>query len=157
LKRAGGKSAAVLGAKSNSSSCVLKVSAAGVSALLTADIEANDERKIIKKSRASDLRADVLFVPNHGSKTSSSDAFINAVSPKVAIFQLGFRNRFKYPDSNVLQRFKDQSIVIHRTDELGAVEIALPSLQVSTQRNSDAPYWRTRLGASLHNLDSTDD
>jgi competence protein ComEC len=151
------KSNRTLGAKSNSTSCVLKVSAAGVRALLTADIEANDERKILKKSRISDLQADVLFVPNHGSKTSSSDAFIEAVSPKMAIFQLGFRNRFKYPDLNVLRRYKDKGIAIHRTDELGAIGVALPSLEVSAQRSFDAPYWRTRLGASLHNHDSTED
>lgn len=157
LKKDVAKSTATSGAKSNSAGCVLKVSANGVSALLTADIEANDERKILKKSRPSDLQADVLFVPNHGSKTSSSNAFIEAVAPKMAIFQLGFRNRFKYPDLNVLQRYKDQSIAIHRTDELGAIGITLPSLQVSSQRNLDSPYWRTKLSTSLHNKDSTDD
>jgi competence protein ComEC len=157
LKKPGTKSAASLGVKSNSSSCVLKVSAKGVSALLTADIEANDERKILKKTYASNLQADVLFVPNHGSKTSSSEPFVGAVSPKLAIFQLGFRNRFKYPDTNVLQRYKDEGIAIHRTDELGAIGIQLPSLEVTSQRSVDSPYWRTRLGASLHNHDFPDD
>jgi competence protein ComEC len=157
LKKGATKSAATSGIKSNSTSCVLKVSASGVSALLTADVEANDEKRILKRSSHNSLQADVLFAPNHGGKTSSSDAFITAVSPKLAVFQLGFRNRFKYPDANVLQRYKDHGIAIHRTDELGAISIGLPSLEVATQRSVDSPYWRTRLGASLHNHDLTDD
>jgi competence protein ComEC len=133
------------------------VSAAGVSALLTADIEANDERRILRKSKLHGLQADVLFVPNHGSKTSSSESFIDAVAPKIAIFQLGFRNRFKYPDLNVLHRYERQNIAIYRTDESGAIGVSLPSLRMSVQRSLASPYWRTRLGGSLHRQDSNDD
>jgi competence protein ComEC len=143
--------------KSNANSCVLKVSAGGVSALLTADIEAGDERRILRKLRSQDLRTDVLFAPNHGSKTSSSASFIEAVSPTIAVFQLGFRNRFKYPDLNVLQRYEKQNIAIYRTDELGAFGITLPTLNMSAQRSAASPYWRTRLGRSLRNEDSYED
>jgi competence protein ComEC len=157
LKKTSAKTASNRGAKSNSASCVLKVTAAGVSALLTADIETQDELKILRKMKAQNLQADVLFVPNHGSKTSSSEAFIEAVSPKLAIVQVGFRNRFKYPNAAVLQRYIDQSIGLYRTDELGAIGVALPSLTMSVQRGPESPYWRTRLGGSLLKDELTED
>jgi competence protein ComEC len=129
----------------NARSCVLKVTANGATALLAADIEAADEAQLLRRYRSGELQADVLVAPNHGSKTSSSEAFLTAVDPKVAIFQLGFRNRLKYPDANVVERYRNQGSAIYRTDELGAIKVALPTIDLSFERNQAAPYWRTRL------------
>jgi competence protein ComEC len=131
--------------RQNGRSCVLKVTANGVSALLTADIEGADETRLLRRYGAGELQADVLIAPNHGSKTSSSETFLAAVEPKVAIFQLGFRNRLKYPDANVVERYRKQGSVIYRTDELGAIKVALPTMDLSFERNQVSPYWRTRL------------
>jgi competence protein ComEC len=133
--------------RQNGRSCVLKVTANGVSAMLTADIEGTDETRLLRWYRSGELQADVLIAPNHGSKTSSSEAFIAAVDPKVAIFQLGFRNRLKYPDANVVERYRKQGSAIYRTDELGAIKVALPTIALSFERNQASPYWRTRLNA----------
>jgi competence protein ComEC len=156
-KRTIDKSNAAYGTKANGNSCVLKVSVGGVSALLTGDIEMSDERKLIQTQIGSRLKAEVLFVPNHGSKSSSSQAFIDAVAPKIAVFQIGFRNRFRYPDSNVIQRYSNHGASILRTDELGAISIRLPSLDFAAERSDTAPYWRTRLGASSRSQNLMDD
>jgi competence protein ComEC len=145
---------------SNSRSCVLKITAKGVSALITADIETGEEKRLLKHFSPSVLKADFLIAPNHGSKKASSEAFLAAVDPKVAIFQVGFRNRLKYPDANVVERYKQMGVSMLRTDELGAVKVQLPSGAVSFERNRDSPYWRTRLSTlSLSNTaaDSTEE
>jgi competence protein ComEC len=143
-KKAAKKNSAVK-TRQNGRSCVLKVTANGVSAMLTADIEGTDETRLLRWYRSGELQADVLIAPNHGSKTSSSEAFIAAVEPKVAVFQLGFRNRLKYPDANVIERYRKQGSAIYRTDELGAIKVALPTIDLSFERSLASPYWRTRL------------
>ncbi|MGG1947060.1 ComEC/Rec2 family competence protein [Trinickia sp. NRRL B-1857] len=74
--------------RSNEQSCVLKVSAHGTSALLTGDIGAPSERALVSRSPEA-LRADVLLVAHHGSKSSSTEPFLDSVDPRVAVFQVG--------------------------------------------------------------------
>jgi len=91
----------------NAQSCVLRVVAANGSAtLLTGDIEAAQEDALVATRRgAGGLRADLLVAPHHGSRTSSSAAFIAAVRPSVVVFQAGYRNRFGHPAPQVLARY----------------------------------------------------
>src|SRR5204862_5328203 len=84
--------------KENDRSCVLKVSTASAAILLTGDAEARSEQEMLAREPDS-VRSEVLLVPHHGSKTSSTDAFIDAVSPGVAIFSVGYRNRFHHPNA----------------------------------------------------------
>ena len=78
-------------------SCVLRVAGAPArSVLLTGDIEREQEAALVAAHGAA-LRSDVLLVPHHGSQTSSTAAFLDAVQPRVAVFQAGYRNRFGHP------------------------------------------------------------
>ena len=132
-------------ASSNARSCVLRIrSPAGV-ALLAGDIESAQERALLDAQGEEGLRADVLLVPHHGSATSSSPAFLRAVSPTWAVFQVGYRNRFKHPAPRVLQRYEQSGIGVLRTDHDGAVTLRLRPGQpavIERQRQTSRPYWR---------------
>ncbi len=89
----------------NAMSCVVQVrSGDGLSrALLTGDIERRQEERLLQ-AHGEALRSNVLMVPHHGSKTSSSAGFMNQVRPDVAIVQSGYRNRFGHPAPEVVRR-----------------------------------------------------
>ncbi len=105
--------------KPNALSCVLKVSGAQGSALLTGDIEALQEGALVR-TQAKALRADLLLVPHHGSKTSSTPAFLQAVQPRIAAVQAAHRSRFGHPAPEVLVRYRAQGVVVVRSDHCGA-------------------------------------
>ncbi|MBW8756785.1 MAG: DNA internalization-related competence protein ComEC/Rec2 [Burkholderiales bacterium] len=115
------------GAKTNALSCVLRVDAAdGSSALLTGDVEAAGEARLVARARAAPgdpavrLRSDVLVVPHHGSRTSSTDAFLDAVRPGVAVIQVGYRSRYGHPAPDVVARYRAHGIPVVRSDHCGA-------------------------------------
>jgi competence protein ComEC len=134
-----------LPAVSNEQSCVLKVSAPGMRALLTGDIGAASERALVRREREA-LRADILLVAHHGSATSSIEPFLDSVHPRVAVFQVGYRNRFRHPHPHVWSRFAERDIVLARTDRDGAVRVALEDgrLTFERYRQSHARYWMDR-------------
>nr|WP_309788259.1 MULTISPECIES: DNA internalization-related competence protein ComEC/Rec2 [unclassified Caballeronia] len=136
---------APLAGKPNAQSCVLKVtSAAGRSALLAADIEADVERTLLRRD-ARALRADVLVVPHHGSKTSSTEPFLDSVRPLVAVFQVGYRNRFHHPHPTVFQRYRLRGLELSRSDEDGAARIEVSSaISLERYRQTHARYWMDR-------------
>ncbi|MCG3189857.1 MAG: ComE operon protein 3 [Burkholderiaceae bacterium] len=106
--------------KPNALSCVLRViDAAGRSALLTGDIEAAQEAALVARLGPA-LRSTLLLLPHHGSKTSSSDAFVDAVRPTVAIVQAGYRSRFGHPAPAVQARYLSRGIALVRSDRCGA-------------------------------------
>ncbi len=106
--------------KPNALSCVLRVEdAQGRSALLTGDIEAPQEAALLQRNRAA-LAGTLLLVPHHGSRTSSSAAFLDAVQPRTAIVQAGYRSRFGHPAADVVQRYSDRGINLVRSDRCGA-------------------------------------
>jgi competence protein ComEC len=91
------------------------------------------------------LRADILIVPHHGSKTSSTPEFLAAVAPRQAVFQLGWHNHYRHPHPKVLERYDQAAIPILRTDRDGAIRISLQAgepPQVSKFRVDEARYWR---------------
>ncbi len=106
--------------KPNALSCVLRVEGAdGASALLTGDIEAAQELALAER-HATRLASQVLIVPHHGSRTSSTEAFIDAVQPQVAVVQAAYRSRFGHPNAEVLARYQARSIELVRSDRCGA-------------------------------------
>jgi competence protein ComEC len=107
---------------SNDNSLVLKISYGQTSFLFTGDLEAAGERAVVSRQGAQ-LKSDVLLVPHHGSKSSSSLAFMDAVRPKVCIISAGKDNPFGFPSHEVLGRLKDAGCRITRTDEAGATEV----------------------------------
>ncbi|MGY4829662.1 DNA internalization-related competence protein ComEC/Rec2 [Sphaerotilaceae bacterium SBD11-9] len=105
--------------KSNAMSCVLKVSGAQRTALLTGDIERQQEADLLGTQRDA-LRADLLLVPHHGSRTSSTSAFVDAVQPQIALVQAGYKNRFGHPVPEVLARLEGHGAAIHTSPACGA-------------------------------------
>jgi competence protein ComEC len=140
-----------LATRPNATSCVLKVtSAAGRSALLAGDIEADVERQLLQLGQHGQhqpawLQADVLIVPHHGSKTSSTEPFLDAVRPRVAVFQVGYRNRFNHPHPTVFERYRLRHIELSRSDDDGAARMEV-SAEVSIERfrQTHARYWMGR-------------
>ncbi|NRF70025.1 DNA internalization-related competence protein ComEC/Rec2 [Aquincola sp. S2] len=105
----------------NALSCVLRVvDGQGRSALLPGDIGAEEEAALLRRHPADRLHSDILLVPHHGSRSSSSEAFLRAVQPRVAVVQAGYRNRFGHPVSDVLARYAALGIPVVRTDRCGA-------------------------------------
>jgi competence protein ComEC len=89
--------------------------------LLTGDIDADAERRLVGSGR--DLRATVLKSPHHGSRSSSSKEFLDAVSPEIVVISVGRDNRYGLPDADVVARYDRRGARILRTDRDGAVEI----------------------------------
>ena len=130
--------------KDNDRSCVLRVAAAGGSVLLTADIERGAELELTERAGAA-LRSDVLIVPHHGSNTSSTDAFLARVRPSMALFTVGYRNRFGHPAEEVLARYARLGIESYRTDADGALLLRLAATrQLSAWRRVQPRYWHGR-------------
>ncbi|PFK45784.1 DNA internalization-related competence protein ComEC/Rec2 [Bacillus cereus] len=103
----------------NDSSIVLWAKLGGLTWLFTGDLEEKGEQRIIK--RYPELRADILKVGHHGSKTSSSSAFLHLIQPQKAIISAGERNRYGHPHQGVLERLLELEIEIWRTDKQGAI------------------------------------
>jgi len=106
--------------KSNALSCVLRVTdAQGLRLLLTGDIEAAQEADLLSREGIG-LRAEALLVPHHGSRTSSTGAFLDAVSPQVAMVQAAYRSRYGHPAGDVMARYAERGIAVVRSDQCGA-------------------------------------
>ncbi len=103
----------------NDDSLVLKLSYGEVDILFTGDIEMNAETRLISSQQ--DLQSEVLKVPHHGSRSSSSARFLDRVQPRYAIFSLGIDNRYQLPHAEVVTRYQERNCVQLRTDQLGAI------------------------------------
>ncbi len=108
--------------RGNDASCVLRVSSEGGSALLTGDIEAPAERRLLARYGAG-LAADVLVVPHHGSTSSSTADFVRAVHPAFALFPVGYLNRWRFPKARVVARYRRIGATLLRTDTAGAIHM----------------------------------
>lgn len=109
--------------KSNNSSIVSKLRFGSIRFFFAGDISKKIERQILSISSFPEpLYADVLKVPHHGSNYSSSQEFIDAVNPSLAVISVG-NNSYGHPHAEVLQRLEDFGITILRTDEKGDIEI----------------------------------
>jgi competence protein ComEC len=130
----------------NNRSCVVKVSSQFGSILLTGDIEKEAE-EILLKSSIHELSSDVLIVPHHGSKTSSTPKFIAAVGAKTSIFTVGYLNRFKHPKPLITQRYEESGASLYRSDYNGALKINfVPNkpIKIKAWRQSQPRYWHDK-------------
>jgi len=129
----------------NARSCSVKITAGKHAILLAGDIEAAQEAQLLARSAEGELAADVLLAPHHGSGTSSTPAFLAAVHPALAIFQVGHRNRYKHPKAQVYARYGEMGITRLRTDVAGAVLLAFgDDIDVTLYRASRPRYWHER-------------
>ena len=106
----------------NNNSIVAKLTYNLFSILFTGDIE-KSEKDLLDKYKKGELRADILKVAHHGSKTSSTEEFLREVKLKVALIGVGENNSFGHPNAKVIERLKDINCKIYRTDEMGEIEI----------------------------------
>jgi competence protein ComEC len=106
-------------ADENNRSIVLKLTYGTISFLFTGDIEQDAEGFLIQTGR--DLRATILKVPHHGSRTSSTEAFVQAVNPWVAVISVPRDSRFGHPHAVVVDRYRRFDAHVLRTDEHGAI------------------------------------
>jgi competence protein ComEC len=128
--------------KTNDLSCVLRIVSGGGSVLLTGDIEAASEAEILARDAA--IGAEVLVVPHHGSRTSSTPAFVAAVSPLFAVIAAGYRNRFGHPRGEILTRYSHAGAARPRTDRDGAITATLirgRPIDVFAERERARRYW----------------
>lgn len=126
----------------NDRSCVLKIGHGRQSALLTGDIEAAAEQWLVRR-RAPELKAAVLIAPHHGSRTSSTSAFIAAVDPEHVLFAAGYRNRYGHPRSDIIARYHRHGAQTYITFRHGAVRIDLRSdaTVVTSHRAVAKRFW----------------
>jgi len=132
--------------KSNAMSCVLRISNGRHSALLTGDIELAQEQRLV--AAGANLKADVLLAPHHGSKTSSSAAFLDAVQPTLALVQAGYRNRFGHPALPVVARYRERGIALVTSSQCGAATwTSQQPSEIGCQRQTALRYWHHRPAA----------
>jgi len=131
--------------KSNAMSCVLRLrSQSGRTALLVGDLEAAQELELLRSLGPAALRSEFLLVPHHGSKTSSTPEFLAAVSPRVALVQAGYRNRFGHPAPAVLARYQAQGILVVDSPSCGAWRWRSEVEQGACQRQTQKRYWHAQ-------------
>jgi competence protein ComEC len=131
--------------RSNDLSCVVAIDAGGARMLLTGDIESEVEAELVRDFAAS-LRADVLLVPHHGSRSSSAPAFLAAVAPATAVVSAGYRSRFRHPHPEVTARYEAAGARVLRSDRDGAITIDLGAEGTLTAlaRERQRRYWHAR-------------
>lgn len=129
--------------RDNERGCVLRISSGAHSVLLATDIEKTSEAHLLK-TYADKLPATLLVVPHHGSKTSSSPTFVQAVHPRYAVFTVGYRNRFHHPNAEVYARYRAAGSELLRSDADGALIVTMDAgeFTVERYRNSHARYWQ---------------
>lgn len=106
---------------SNNTSLTLRFTHGGKSVLFTGDLESIVEKTLVEAGV--DLQADILKVPHHGSKSSSTMEFLLAVRPSIAVISVGGDNTYGHPNPDVLERLKAVGADIRRTDEDGDIEL----------------------------------
>lgn len=132
--------------KDNDKSCVIKVTSQYGAVLLTGDIERGAELSLLE-NHAAQLHSDMMVVPHHGSKTSSSPAWIAAVDAQYVVMTNGYLNRFGHPKKVIEQRYIESGAHIYRSDYDGAVQFVFKAhqpLQATSWRKAFPRYWHDR-------------
>jgi competence protein ComEC len=130
--------------RGNNAGCALLVTGPHGTLLLPADIETEAEQSLLEIWNGG-LHADVLVAPHHGSKTSSTEAFIDAVQPQLTLLPVGYRNRYKHPHPTVVERYQQRGIRLLDSPASGAITVKMgqPGMEVSSYRQDAKRYWFT--------------
>jgi len=125
---------------SNDNSCVVKISSANHSVLLTGDISKARESKLIKRGR--DLQSTVLLSPHHGSDSSSSVEFIKAVNPTFVIHSSAYQGQWQFPSKAVVKRYNRVNAKQYSTGDVGQIRVDfyVNHVELSTARGAES-YW----------------
>ncbi len=118
----------------NNNSIVMYCTFGSTSFLMTGDAETEVEKQIIKAYP--DLRADILKIGHHGSKTSTSEDFLKLISPDTAVISVGAGNSYGHPTSEILNRLYEYNVGYYRTDTSGTITITctLDTYNVTTEK-----------------------
>ncbi len=147
------------GLRPNGLSCVLRISNGRRTILLTGDIERQQELAILARhgqgaglteealalAHGLSLQADVLLVPHHGSRTSSTQNWLDAVRPTWALVQAGHRNRYGHPAADVIERYRLHDVGVVRTDSCGAWHWQSADAAHWCERRRHRRYWHAPL------------
>ncbi|WP_369158353.1 DNA internalization-related competence protein ComEC/Rec2 [Candidatus Thiodiazotropha sp. LNASS1] len=128
----------------NDRSCVVQVAVGDWRILLPGDIEERGEGALLRHY-AGDLASDIVVAPHHGSATSSTLPFVNAVAPDWVLVSSGYRNSYGFPKNEVVQRWRQQGAVILNTAETGAIQFRISRDQQEIEprlyRKHNSRYW----------------
>lgn len=128
----------------NNGGCVLRIETGRHAALLPADIERDAEARLLRDHPAA-LRADVLLAAHHGSRTSSTSSFVEAVNPEVVIFSAGYANSYRHPRPEVVERYLRLGSAMHMTGHEGALTLHVDPAtgvgEVQAWRRAWPRYW----------------
>jgi competence protein ComEC len=129
----------------NDNSCVLKIQSEHGTVLLTGDIETVAESWLVK-TYGEELKADVLVAPHHGSKTSSTTDFLQAVQPDYVLVPAGYRNQFGHPHKDVLARYRQIHARWLTSADSGAITVNTENnaLVVQGMREAESKYWNIK-------------
>ena len=130
--------------KRNNYSCVLKIDNGFNSVLIAADIEKKVEKELVIK-QAKALDSNILIVPHHGSKTSSTLGFLQAVNPQIAIYSAGYLNRYHFPKEEIVKRYTDLAIMQLNTAKSGHISVIIDKKSLKDKpvsyRQQYQRYW----------------
>lgn len=126
----------------NQASCVLLVEAGGERTLFTGDIDEAAERALLASGM--DVQAHWLLAAHHGSRTSSSAAFLDAVQADAALISRGRHNAFGHPHPQVLERLRAAGMTIHDSAETGALRVQLGSFAPAVGLRAQPRFWREK-------------
>ncbi|MGZ8157969.1 MAG: ComEC/Rec2 family competence protein, partial [Methylobacter sp.] len=129
----------------NDNSCVLKIESKHGTVLLTGDIEAAAESWLIQ-TYGEDLTADVLVAPHHGSKTSSTSGFLQAIQPEYVLIPAGYKNQFGHPHKDVLARYRQVDAIWLNSADSGAITVNVENNAwvVQGMRQTESKYWNAK-------------
>ena len=131
----------------NNASCVLRVKAGEDAVLLSADIEKKAEKDISEKF-GKQLQSTYLVAPHHGSKTSSSELFLESVKPEYIFIPVGYKNRYRMPHKIVLRRYSKFNIQVLKTYQSGAISVCFGQKSSNKApveyRKNHQKYWNSQ-------------
>ncbi|MHC8470411.1 DNA internalization-related competence protein ComEC/Rec2 [Plesiomonas shigelloides] len=141
----------------NTDSCTLLVTDGRFRVLLTGDIDAAGEAQLVQHSvqqlvqKGSDISADIMTIPHHGSRTSSTLAFLQAVQPQAALVSAGRFNQWRHPRAEILARYQQQQIPVWNTIDNGQISVHFfpDRYQILTHRRNISPVWYRQLFGAL--------
>jgi competence protein ComEC len=135
----------------NDASLVLRLAYGGRAVLFPGDLEGAGEGELVGRGIVGQaINADILKVPHHGSRTSSSAELLDATHPTLAVASLGWQNRFHFPARPVLDRYAARDVRLLRTDLHGAVTVTIgPTGKVSVQCQRGCPFPPTGAASML--------
>ena len=137
------------GFRGNDASCVLRIETVGGSVLLLGDIEKAAERHLLNSANLH--KAEVVVVPHHGSRTSSTPAFVSRIDPDHAVITAGYRNRYGFPKHDIVARYREIGAQIWVTGESGALTFRFGENRLphpDAYRHNHARFWHNRPFAS---------